>query len=76
MSLRRRQELVQVAREYDACIIADDVYDMLQWSADKAAAQTAREHAHLPRLVDVDRTLDGGAERSESFHLIHHFYSH
>lgn len=31
MTLQRRRELVQVAREYDACIITDDVYDMLQW---------------------------------------------
>lgn len=63
MSLRRRQELVQVAREYDACIITDDVYDMLQWPTGKLAAQTSGEHARLPRLVDIDRTLDGGAER-------------
>lgn len=63
MSLRRRKELVQVAREYDACIITDDVYDMLQWPTGKLAAQTSGEHARLPRLVDIDRTLDGGAER-------------
>ena len=66
MSLQRRQELVQVAREYDACIITDDVYDMLQWPTDKTTAQPSREHARLPRLVDIDRTLDGGAEREGS----------
>ena len=58
MSLQRRRELVRIAREYDACIIADDVYDMLQWPRDK---NTGGEQ--LPRLVDIDRTLDGGAER-------------
>ena len=63
MSLSRRQALVQVARDYDACIITDDVYDMLQWPTDKTAAQSSIEHARLPRLVDIDRTLDGGAER-------------
>ena len=66
MSFRRRQELVQVAREFDACIITDDVYDMLQWPADINAAQPVLEHACLPRLVDIDRTLDGGAEREGS----------
>ena len=66
MSLQRRQQLVQVAREYDACIITDDVYDMLQWPTDMTAAQPSREHACLPRLVDIDRVLDGGAEREGS----------
>lgn len=32
MSLRRRTELVELAREFDALVVADDVYDMLQWS--------------------------------------------
>ena len=63
MSLQRRQQLVRLAREYDACIICDDVYDLLQWPADKRASQPDMEHAHLPRIVDVDRTLDGGADR-------------
>ena len=66
MSLQRRQELVQVAREYDACIITDDVYDMLQWLTGKTATQDSMKHAHLPRLVDIDRTFDGGAEREGS----------
>ena len=66
MSLQRRRDLVQVAREYDACIITDDVYDMLQWPTNKAAAQSSEEHAYLPRLVDIDRTLDGGTEREGS----------
>lgn len=66
MSLQRRQELVQIAREYDAIIITDDVYDMLQWPTDKTAAQPTGEHARLPRLVDIDRTLEGGAEREGS----------
>lgn len=32
MSLRRRTELVELARDFDALVVADDVYDMLQWS--------------------------------------------
>ncbi|KAL2196734.1 pyridoxal phosphate-dependent transferase [Corynascus similis CBS 632.67] len=31
MSLARREQLVHLAREYDALIISDDVYDLLQW---------------------------------------------
>lgn len=63
MTLRRRQQLVRLARRYDACIITDDVYDQLQWPATLAPAHTAKEHSILPRIVDIDRTLDGGAER-------------
>ncbi|KAJ4337294.1 Valine--pyruvate aminotransferase [Didymella glomerata] len=65
MSLRRRKELLQVAREYDALIITDDVYDFLQWPA-KVASETETasvKQAHLPRIVDLDRYEDGGAER-------------
>ncbi|KAL2047948.1 hypothetical protein ABVK25_011177 [Lepraria finkii] len=63
MSLERRQQLVRLAREYDACIIADDVYDQLQWPPSTTAAQSSTEHAILPRIVDIDRTLDGGTDR-------------
>jgi len=66
MSLRRREELVRVAREYDALIITDDVYDFLQWPASVTSESetTSLEKAHLPRIVDLDRYLDGGAERA------------
>jgi DNA-binding transcriptional MocR family regulator len=63
MSLRRREELVRVAREYDALIVTDDVYDQLQWPAEYTAQEQALTTSVLPRVVDVDRTLDGGAER-------------
>ena len=63
MSQLRREELVSLAREYDACIICDDVYDQLQWPADKNANQSSIEHAQLTRIVDVDRTIAGGSER-------------
>lgn len=66
MSLRRRQQLVKVAREHDALIITDDVYDQLFWPAIKSTHETSREQAILPRIVDVDRVLDGGAERENS----------
>lgn len=72
MSLRRRRELVQLARDFDALVVPDDVYDFLQWpaaavegdhAADETMTPTWPTTAHLPRLVDVDRELDGGAER-------------
>lgn len=69
MSLRRRRELVRLAREYDALVTCDDVYDFLQFPADTSADSEVLETmktAHIPRLVDVDRELDGGAEREGS----------
>jgi hypothetical protein len=52
-----------LAREYDALIITDDVYDFLQWPASLTAQQVSLDKAVLPRLVDIDRYLDGGAKR-------------
>ncbi|KAH7066832.1 pyridoxal phosphate-dependent transferase [Paraphoma chrysanthemicola] len=63
MSLRRRQELVRVAREFDALVITDDVYDFLQWPSDLTSQTMSLHKATMPRVVDVDRYLDGGAER-------------
>lgn len=62
MSLRRREGLVRLARKYDALIMADDVYDMLQWATTATGKLAAPEKAFLPRLVDVDRHLDGGPQ--------------
>ena len=64
MSLQRREQLVRLARQHDALIVTDDVYDQLQWPAELSSSQSYSEHACLPRLVDVDRYMDGGAERS------------
>ncbi|KAL9099477.1 MAG: hypothetical protein Q9163_005028 [Psora crenata] len=63
MSLRRRQQLVRIARRYDGLIITDDVYDQLLWPTDHCVPQSAIQQAILPRVVDVDRGLDGGADR-------------
>ena len=62
MSIGRRRQLVSVAREYDALIITDDVYDQLQWPASPTKAYA--EKAVMPRIVDVDRALGGGTERA------------
>ncbi|KAL1304559.1 hypothetical protein AAFC00_003535 [Neodothiora populina] len=63
MSLERRTELVRIAREFDALIIADDVYDYLQWPSHPTEASIPMTRASFPRLVDIDRALDGGASR-------------
>jgi DNA-binding transcriptional MocR family regulator len=65
MSLERRQQLVRLARRFDALIVTDDVYDMLQWPVNPEAKSARLDRAVLPRLVDVDRELDGGP--SDSF---------
>ncbi|KAK7404077.1 Valine--pyruvate aminotransferase [Neonectria punicea] len=59
MSLRRRCELVKLAREHDALVVTDDVYDVLRWPVKVYAATSDLEDAP-PRIVDLDRTLDGG----------------
>lgn len=58
MSLSNRQKLVQIARKYDALIITDDVYDFLQFPTSLATSASSLNKALLPRLVDIDRTLD------------------
>ncbi|KAE8146330.1 pyridoxal phosphate-dependent transferase [Aspergillus avenaceus] len=57
MPVSRREALVRLARKHDALIIADDVYDFLDWTPSAAPGSTRHP---LPRIVDIDRTLDGG----------------
>ncbi|KAF7168475.1 hypothetical protein CNMCM5623_001506 [Aspergillus felis] len=60
MSLSDRENLVRLAREFDALIVTDDVYDFLQWSVDPDRPLAAPDKARVPRLVDIDRSLNGG----------------
>ncbi|KAJ5961288.1 uncharacterized protein N7479_008438 [Penicillium vulpinum] len=62
MSLRRREALVRLARQYDALIVTDDVYDFLQWSAKPDGEENLGDRACIARIVDVDRFLDGGPQ--------------
>ena len=62
MTLDRRRELVQLAREMDALIVTDDVYDMLQWPASSATPLSASDKAYQPRIVDIDRELEGASD--------------
>ncbi|KAL1902303.1 Valine--pyruvate aminotransferase [Sporothrix stenoceras] len=72
MSAKRREQLVRVARKYDALLIADDVYDFLQWDVPRADAVLANKQGSvalpplLPRLVDVDRMLPRDDEDEET----------
>ncbi|KAK2762138.1 hypothetical protein FQN54_001145 [Arachnomyces sp. PD_36] len=59
MTTRRREQLVRLARKYDALIISDDVYDHLQWPISPSVGEYPKK-AYVPRIVDVDRFLDGG----------------
>ncbi|KAH7376583.1 aminotransferase [Plectosphaerella cucumerina] len=68
MPLSRREDLVRLARRHDALIIADDVYDFLQWPLGDLSSTTSATTAplpfpptdpnlRLPRLSDVDVLL-------------------
>ncbi|KAF2138883.1 uncharacterized protein K452DRAFT_311334 [Aplosporella prunicola CBS 121167] len=60
-SLARREGLLRLARRFDALVVCDDVYDFLHWPP--AGVDSPLPYAHgavLPRLVDLDDTLDGG----------------
>ncbi|KAH7171428.1 pyridoxal phosphate-dependent transferase [Dactylonectria macrodidyma] len=65
MSLRRREELVRLAREYDALVIADDVYDALRWPAQEDVSLDKLGRSP-PRIVDIDRALPGQSEWGNS----------
>lgn len=62
MSLKRREGLVQLARQYDCLVICDDVYDFLQWPVSNTGIPTSTP-APLPiirplaRLSDIDFSL-------------------
>ncbi|KAK4222341.1 putative aminotransferase [Podospora fimiseda] len=55
MSLKRRKELVLVAREFNALVICDDVYDFLQWPV--SSTDSSELPPLLPRLSDIDASL-------------------
>ncbi|KAI0402751.1 pyridoxal phosphate-dependent transferase [Xylaria palmicola] len=57
MTRARREALVRAAREYDALVICDDVYDMLQWRVvghPSPITPVPPRAALLPRVADLD----------------------
>jgi DNA-binding transcriptional MocR family regulator len=67
MSLRRREQLVKLARKYDALIICDDVYDFLQWPLHGKPTTERPPEMRLPRLCDIDRAMGLAKNDSEGF---------
>jgi DNA-binding transcriptional MocR family regulator len=55
-----RVKIVELAREFDVLVIADDVYDFLRWPKEENSLPHALE-APPARLVDIDRSLEGGS---------------
>ena len=67
MSLRRREELVHLARDHNALVVCDDVYDFLQWSVDPEDEQGNRSDLRLPRLCDIERSLGFSEQDPDEF---------
>lgn len=69
MSLRRREGLVRLARQYDCLVICDDVYDFLQWPVSGPSSTSANSPLPrtrpLPRLSDIDFALGPSTHESD-----------
>lgn len=59
MSNSHREKLVKLAREFDALLVCDDVYDFLRWPTDSSIPLNTDLGPLPPRLVDVDSSLEG-----------------
>lgn len=68
-SVKRREALIQLAREKDALIITDDCYDFLFWASTPQNSGYKANGNHIggnrcpllpSRLVDIDDALPGG----------------
>jgi DNA-binding transcriptional MocR family regulator len=55
MSVPVREQLLELAREYDVLIISDDVYDFLRWNPDESKPCSVTLAPIPPRFVDLDR---------------------
>lgn len=62
MSLRRREGLVRLARQYDCLVVCDDVYDFLQWpvssTTTSSSSSSPSTSTPLPRVRPLARLSD------------------
>lgn len=65
MSYSTRLSIVQLAREFDVLVIADDVYDFLRWPMEEKLTYQDQE-LPPPRIVDIDGALEGAQEFGNS----------
>lgn len=59
MSNSHREKLVKLARDFDALLVCDDVYDFLRWPTDLSIPLSTDLGPLPPRLADIDRSLGG-----------------
>ncbi len=73
MSLKRRRQLLGIARKYNALIITDDVYDFLYWPSSPSVKlngeyiDASRSSALLPRITDIERRLTPTEDDHQKF---------
>lgn len=63
MSLKRREGLVRLARQYDCLVVCDDVYDFLQWpvltdTIPSPPSSSTTTPTPLPKLRPISRLSD------------------
>ncbi|KAK3353673.1 pyridoxal phosphate-dependent transferase [Lasiosphaeria hispida] len=73
LPLARRTALVHLARRHNALIIADDVYDLLQWptTTTTTPSSSQAEIPPLPRLSDIDIPLGPSPHDPPARHFGH-----
>ncbi|KAJ6443128.1 aminotransferase [Purpureocillium lavendulum] len=67
MTLRRREGLVKLARDHDALVVCDDVYDFLQWPLQGEPTPERPPELRLPRLCDIDLAMGPAADDPQWF---------
>lgn len=67
MPITRREALVRLARKYNALIICDDVYDIIQWPISSPVTPERPDSLRLPRLSDIDRAMGPSADDPQNF---------
>lgn len=70
-SLETRQRLIEIARKYDMLIIADDVYDLLDYRTDvNELPRPVKRFVHLDRETNTDPESYGNTVSNATFSKI------